>query len=327
MNFRNKKLSQIEEEEEGISNIDDPRKSQITRRELEMRTGLYNNSKYVSGLASSLDKSKKRSSKPVLKAGNRTAYESSNEKFVSQINESDLKHMNTMNINGKNFHLFESIKNEQGENNPINEIINNKERTAEENVLEHIKEESSQQNTLRNTITSNRSRNNFSFRNNNNFRFDPYPKANTNAFLTSKERTKNHLLPRESDRRIKEAQGKMNTNPDFVKKFKINDMDSLKKFNLESLVSVKDKISLANKSISVTNNEIIKNNNNLSINNKVSNYIIIVNDQKQQKALEIKLSIDSNLKKKISEIQEEEIKETGKKNSIFYVKQFKNYRN
>ena len=243
-----------------------------------MRTGINNNSKYVPGFNSSLDKSKLKKSKPVLKTGFKTAYDSNYEKYLSNINESDLKHMNTMNINGKNFHLLENIKKDsedlESSMQKKERIKVDKEMTTEQKLLEHIKEESSQQNTLRNTITSNNSRNNFSFRNNNIFRFEKRGSKNK-QFFTSKDENQLNLF-KLSDRQIYNLENKMKTNPEFLKNIKFFDRESFEKRNYLN----ENKHLSGNRSVSV--NSITNNNNNLSINNKMNTYIIIVNDKKDK---------------------------------------------
>jgi hypothetical protein len=282
--FRTKKLSQIVEEEEGISRFEDPKKSSYTNKEYEMRTGINNNSKFVSKMNSSLDKSKKKGSKPILKEGFKTAYDTSYEKFLSNVNESDLKHMNTMNINGKNFHLLENIRRESHEletsRQKEEKNKKGKEMTAEQKILELINEESSQHNTLRNTLNSQNSRNNFSFRNNNNlFRFEGGNSKNK-QFFTSKEEFNRLNFMKLSDRQIYNLENKMKTNPEFLKNIKLYDRET---FDKKNFLNENDKNFSGNRSVSVTNNEITNNNHNVNINNKMNTYIIIVNDKNEKK--------------------------------------------
>ena len=260
-----------------MSNIEEPRKSSLVRRECEMHTGINNNSKYISALDQSLDKSKKRGTKPVLKSGFKQVYHNSYEKFLSNINESDIKHMNTMNINGKNFHLFETLNNESQEVQVEERIRQARERTAEQNILEHIKEESSQQNTVRNTLNSQPSRNNFSFRNNN-FRFDTSKnKSRQKEFFTSKNDANRMHFFRNSEKHIYHLEHKMNTNPEFLKKLQFADKESFgrKGFYDEHGAEAR------RQSLNVTNNEITNNNQNVQISNKMNTYIFIVNDKKK----------------------------------------------
>lgn len=246
-----------------------------------MQTGINNNSKFVSLQGTSLDRSKLKGSKPVLKSGFKPVYNNSYEKFLSNVNESDLKHMNTININGKNFHLLESLRPHQPHEAAHKEQLRlAKEMTAEQKILEHIKEESSRQYTLRDTVSKYASHNNFSFRNNPNFRFDAN-KRREPQFFTSKDGANQLQFLRPSEKHIYKLEQKMNTNPEFLKKLQLAEADAFtKKAFLQENRGAKEPPMAKRQSLSVTNNEVTNNNHNVKISNKMNTYIIIMNDQK-----------------------------------------------
>ena len=177
-NFKHKKLSQIEEEEEAISNLEGVGKSSWQQREKEMNTGINNNLKYTQGFNTNFNLKKKKSSVPLLKTRFKTAYQGNLESFLTNGYTNLMKNMDTMQVNGKNFHLFQTKKHDEfislvNKKNKMNE-----EYTAEDGIMDHIREESIQ----RNTLQSGNSKKNPSFQN---FRLSEKPrKSRKNQFYT-----------------------------------------------------------------------------------------------------------------------------------------------
>ena len=241
----------------------------------------------------SLEQSRSKVNKPVLRSGFKTAYDSTYEKFLSDINESDLKNMNTVkNINGKNFHMFQSIRRSEDPPQKETEKISPKEIG-----LEKIKEESSHQYTIRQTLNSQPSRNNLSFRQNHPLRFDSRQKK---PFLTGTDSLDRRYFLRGNDPAETDflKKHKMNSNPEFLKKLKLTERNFKNIRTMDDRVqSERDNLLSGKNSLSVTNNEITNNNHNVNINNKMNTFIIIMNDQKQQEQVEKNFSNNISLSK------------------------------
>lgn len=277
-NFKNKKLSQIEEEEEGVSNLDDAKKSHLTPREREMQTGINNNTaRLANQFRTALAKSRKKTAVPLLKSGFKTAYQGNLEKFLTNGDMDIMKNLNTMQVNGKNFHLFQTIK-KSGEVPLLKQNQMDENFTAEEGVLKHIREDSVQ----RFTMGSFASRPGSSMRNLKGRQVH----RKERRFLTG-----DGLLglafrggPEAQVYQMQTEQTPASFQRFYTKKpFARNAFKEEEPSWKKEAGSKKEAGHSA--SISVTNNEITNNNQSVSINNKMNTFIIIVNDKKQEKFL------------------------------------------
>jgi hypothetical protein len=274
--LKNKKLSQIEEEEEAISNIDDANKSKFIPKEREMETGINNNFNFVPTFNTNLNRSKKKGVIPLLKAGFKTAYEGNYEKFLTNGDPNIMKNLNTMQVNGKNFHMFESIKN----NNdiPFPEKMNklNKDYTAEEGILEHIREESLQKNTIQSSTSKQNS--SFQFITNK----MSTQKNTKHRFFTGNGKMKfNFGASREQ--KVFNLQMDQDGNKNSHQRFYTKDPFQKRSFKEDDIHNHQE--GFRSGSIGVTNNDITNNNQNVSINNKMNTYIIILKDENKKKEL------------------------------------------
>lgn len=273
-NFKNKKLSQIEEEEEAVSNLDDARKSHLAARERDMQTGINNNLRLANQFKTALAKSRKKTAIPLLKSGFKTAYQGHLEKFLTNGDMDLMKNLNTMQVNGKNFHLFQTIKNEKVPIFPKIENKLNEDHTAQDGILRHIREDSIQKLTMQ----SRQSKVKSSMRN-----VPKEPNRGNRRFFTGDgvglsfgKRTKRRVYTMDNDEK----------NDRFTRFYTKEPFGNFT-FQDDEQQSRQEKPKSA--SISVTNNEITNNNQNVRINNKMNTYIIIVNDKKQEEFISTQL--------------------------------------
>lgn len=274
-NFKNKKLSQIEEEEEAVSNLDEARKSHLAAREREMQTGINNNLKLASQFKTALARSRKKTAVPLLKSGFKTAYQGNLERFLTNGDADLMRNLNTMQVNGKNFHMFQTA---QKGNVPFLPALGrglNEDHTAEDGILQHIREESLQ----RQTIQSGQSK----FGSNMRSSRKPRDKGSHRFYtgnglgLAFGKRTEQRVFTLNEpgqERRFRQFYTK-----EPQANFTFNDEEPKSRQEPQQSAS-----------ISVTNNDITNNNQSVSINNKMNTYIIIVNDKKQERFLSEKLA-------------------------------------
>lgn len=282
-----KKLSQIEEEEEAISNIDAAGKSYITKKELFMQTGINNNKNFEESDIEKIEKNKEENTKaPIMQIGDISAYRPQYEKFGTY-NQSQF---NTNNINGKNFHMFATnrIKDPNGF---MSEIRPSNRKLEFDNSLEDInetnKDESSINGTLKNNFISNVSKNNLgNFNNNLSFKNDS--RMQTKKFSTAGPGQLNFLSFKDQNSRMNSLEGR-NKN-----KFGLNEKNfiNLKTKNNDTMNSNK----LDNQSEFESRHET----QSIQIQNNYTKIVINVNNQEEA---EQKLLSGTYLKNNILFIQ------------------------
>ena len=282
-NFQNKKLSQIEEEEEeAISNLEHINKSGRHFRELQ--TGINNNVPRDPRFNTELNSSKRKSAIPLLKAGFKTAYEGHFKEFLTNGDVDIMRNLNTMQVNGKNFHMFQTLRASKEKSFEKNRGKRNAEFTAND-ILDQIREESQQRNTVQ-TVQSRKQMSSFQTMTAKDLPRQSRPQKQRRFFTG--EGLLGLNFKRNPQQPVFTHKNKMNHEPVTVNRFFTKDPNTRPTFNEEQ--AKKEQERMKSQSISVTNNDITNNNHNVNINNKMSTYIIIMNDEKKQKELSEKFS-------------------------------------